>query len=199
MGSATSTFGLIDRIRHGDREAFTPLFQKYRPRLAVFVHYRLSPQLRAQIEIDDILQETLFKAYKEFEQFSYHGPGSFFRWLSRIAEHAIVDEARYHGREKRRAAEVVPFRSESNPAGPEPADSQSPSRLFAQSENVRGLMQKLDALPANYREVILLSKVEGLSTAEVAAKLGRTRDATALLLHRALKHLRQIKDSGGKP
>jgi RNA polymerase sigma-70 factor, ECF subfamily len=199
MDSATSTFGLIDRIRQGDREAFTPLFQKYRPRLAVFVHYRLSPQLRAQIEIDDILQETLLKAYEELEQFSYHGPGSYFRWLSRIAEHVIVDEARYRGREKRRAVEVVPFRSESNPAGPEPADNRSPSRLFAQSENVRSLMQKLDSLPANYREVILLSKVEGQSTAEVAAKLGKTRDATALLLHRALKHLRQIKDSGGKP
>jgi RNA polymerase sigma-70 factor, ECF subfamily len=195
MNSATSTFGLLDRIRQGDREAFTPLFQKYRPRLAVFVHYRLSPQLRTQIEIDDVLQETLLKAYKELGNFSYHGPGSFFRWISRIAEHVIVDEARYRGREKRRAAEVVPFRSESNPAGPEPADSKSPSRMFAQSEQVRGLMQMLDALPTNYREVILLSKVEGLSTAEVAEKLGKTRDATALLLHRALRHLRQMKDS----
>ena len=191
----SSTFGLIDRIRHGDREAFTPLFRKYRPRLAVFVHYRLSPQLRAQIEIDDILQETLFRAYQELGQFSYHGPGSFFRWLSRIAEHVVVDEARYRGRAKRRAADVVPFRSDSNPAGPEPVDSKSPSRLFARGEKFRRLMQRLDALPANYRDIIILSKVEGLSTAEVAEKLGKTREATALLLHRALKHLREIKDS----
>ena len=45
-------------------------------------------------------------------------------------------------------------------------------------------------LPEDYRQAILLMKIEGLSTVEAAGRLGRTRDATALLLHRAIKRFR---------
>ncbi len=199
MGSATSSFGLIERIKRGDREAFTPLFEKYRPRLAVLIHYRLGHQLRTEVEVDDILQETLLEAFKEFDKFGYRGPGSFFRWLSLIAEHVIIDEARFQGRDRRRATEIVSFRSESNPGGPEPVDTMTPSRLFAQNEGVQLLLRRLDALPEHYREVILLSKINGLTTREVAEKLGRTPEATALLLHRAIKQFRQLRESGGEP
>jgi hypothetical protein len=44
MEPATSSLRLIDRIKNGEREAFSPLFEKYRLRLAVLIHYRLSPQ-----------------------------------------------------------------------------------------------------------------------------------------------------------
>jgi DNA-directed RNA polymerase specialized sigma24 family protein len=37
-----------------------------------------------------------------------------------------------------------------------------------------------------------LAKVEGLTTAEIAAKLGKSREAAALLLHRALKRFRAL-------
>jgi RNA polymerase sigma-70 factor (ECF subfamily) len=196
MGSATSTFGLIQRIKQGDREAFTPLFEIYRPRLAVFIHYRLSPQLRAKVEVDDLLQETLFEAYKEFGQFDYRGPGSFLNWLSRIAEHVIIDEARFQGRNKRRAVEMLRLRSEGNPGGPEPVDTRTPSRLFAQSEGIRRLLRNLDELPVHYREAILLSKFEGLATREMAERLGKSPEEAALLLHRALKRFRQLRESG---
>ncbi len=196
MGSATSTFGLIKRIKQGDREAFTPLFEIYRPRLAVFIHYRLSSQLRTKVEVDDLLQETLLQAYTEFEHFDYRGPGSFLHWLSRIAEHVIIDEARFQGRNKRRALEMVRFRSEGNPGGPEPVDTQTPSRLFAQSEGIRRLLRNLDELPDHYREAILLSKFEGLTTHELAERLGKTPEEAALLLHRALKRFRQLRDPG---
>ena len=199
MEPATSSFGLIDRIKQGDREAFTPLFEKYRPRLAVLIHYRLGPQLRAKVDIDDILQETLLKAYKEFDHFSYRGPGSFLHWLSRIAEHVIADLARYYGRDMRRAAEAVPFRSPSNPDGAEPVDIRTPSRLLALDERLRRLLAKLDALPEKYRQVILLSKFEGLGTGEVATRMKLSREATALLLHRALKQLRQSGATGSRP
>ena len=95
-------------------------------------------------------------------------------------------------RQKRRAEEVVRFRSESNPAGPEPADSNTPSRLLAQEESVRALLERLNALPANYRDVILLAKVEGLTTLETAERLGKTREAVAVLLHRAVEKFREV-------
>jgi RNA polymerase sigma-70 factor, ECF subfamily len=193
MEQPTSSQNLIDRIKNGDREALSQLFDQHRRRLAVLVHYRLGPQMRGLVEIDDILQETLLKAYVQFDQFTYRAPGSFLRWLARIMDHVIADAARYHGRQKRCAAEVLPLRSESNPGGPEPADSRTPSRLLAQDESLRALLQELDELPEDYREVILLAKIEGLSTQEVAERMGKSREAVALLLHRAIKRLKKLR------
>jgi len=192
MEQPTSSFNLIDRIKSGDREALSLLFEKHRRRLAVLAHYRLGARLLAQVEIDDILQETLLKAYVQFEQFTYRNPGSFLRWLARILDHVIADAARYQGRQKRQAAEVLPLRSESNPGGVEPADSTTPSRLLAREESLRALLEALDELPAEHREIILLAKMEGLSTQEIAERLGKSRNGVALLLHRAIKRFRQL-------
>ena len=195
MQPATSSYDLIERIKNGDREAFTALFDKYRPRLAVLVHFKFGPGLPRFVEVDDILQETLFEAYRDIEQFTYRSPGSFMSWLARIADHVLADLARSQGRQKRHAEEMLRFRSESNPAGPEPLDARTPSRVLAEEEALRGLLDKLNSLPEDYRQAILLMKVEGLSTQEAAKRLGRSREATALLLHRAIECFRSVQDS----
>src|SRR6266540_2599510 len=105
----------------------------------------------------------------------------------------LADAARFHGRQKRRA-ELVRFRSVGTPDGPEPVDSATPSRLLAEKEGLQELIQKLDSLPEDYRRAILLAKVEGLSNAEMAEQLGRSREAAALLLHRAIKRFRAIQE-----
>jgi len=198
MQTATTSFGLIERAQRGDQRAFELLFEKYRRRLAVLIYYRLGPRLREQFEIDDILQETLLKAFSDIGRFQYQSAGSFLRWLSRIADHVVADLGRSQGRQKRQAVEIVRFRSESNAGGPEPADTKTPSRLLSQKEGVAALLDALNALPPDYRRVILLAKIEGLSTAELADQLGKSRQAAALLLHRAIRRFGEIygRDDG---
>jgi RNA polymerase sigma-70 factor, ECF subfamily len=193
MKQPTSTYDLIARIEQGDNSAFTPLFEKYQKRLALLIHYKLSQELRRLIEVEDVLQETFLEAFHDMERFRYENPGGFFNWLSRIADHVIADAARFHGRRKRRA-DLVRFRSVGNPDGPEPADSATPSRLLAEKESLQALIQKLDSLPEDYRRAILLAKVEGLSNAEMAERLGRSKEAAALVLHRAIKRFRAIQE-----
>lgn len=194
METPTTTLGLIERVKRGDTEAFGQLFQKYRRRLSVLIHYRIGPELKGHIEVDDILQ-TFFLASQQMDHFTYRAPGSFMSWLSRIADHAIIDAARFHGRQKRDGGERLRFRSESNPGGPEPADFNTPSRVFAQEERVRMLLKKMDELPEEHREVILLAKFEGLSTHEISERLGKSRESVAVLLHRALKRFREIQSA----
>jgi DNA-directed RNA polymerase specialized sigma24 family protein len=64
--------------------------------------------------------------------------------------------------------------------------------VLAEKEGYSSLLARLDSLPEQYREVILLAKVEGLETAEIAERLGKSREATALLLHRAVGRFRSI-------
>jgi RNA polymerase sigma-70 factor (ECF subfamily) len=195
MESPTSTFALLEQARAGDRDALSSAFEKFERRLAVLVHFKLSERTRTFAEVDDIVQETLLRAFRDIQRFSYQAPGSFLRWLSAIADHVIVDRVRYQGRE-RRAGEEIPFRSESNPAGPEPADTKTPSRLLAQQEAVERLLARLQALPEEYRKVILMAKIEGLSTAEMAQQLGKSREAVALLVYRAVKRFRTLTEAG---
>ena len=192
VSSFTSTFDLVERFRAGDEAAFGQIFAAYRPRLAVLIRYKLSEHLRERVEVDDILQEVFFAASKDIGSFTYRSPGSFMSWLSRIADHLIADEARSAARQKRRAVELVRFRSASNPEGPEPADPTTPSRILMQNEGVENLLARLDALPPDYRQAILLAKVEGLSSAEMAIRMSRSREAVAVLLHRALQRLRTL-------
>ena len=194
MEPPTSTFALLEKARAGDEAALSLAFEQYRRRLVVLVHFKMSPRAREFSEVEDLVQETLLRAFRDLSRFSYRTPGSFLRWLSSIADHVIVDRVRYLGRD-RRAGEELSFRSESNPRGPEPTDSRTPSRLFAQQEAVERLLDRLGALPEDYRQAILLAKIEGLSTAEMAERLGKSREAVALLVYRAVKRFRALSEA----
>src|SRR5689334_9596898 len=97
--ASTTSFGLIERVRAGDQDAFTSLFDRYRRRVAVLIHYKLSDDLRgSSLEVDDLLQETFLRAFRDIEQFTYRAPGSFLRWLASIADHVVIDAVRTQGR-----------------------------------------------------------------------------------------------------
>jgi RNA polymerase sigma-70 factor (ECF subfamily) len=193
MDAPTSTFTLLEKARNGDEDALSRAFDQYRRRLAVLIHFKLDP--RESADVEDVLQETYLRAFRALDGFDYQSSGSFLRWLSSIADSVIVDRARYRGRE-RRAGDEVPFRSASNPLGPEPADSRTPSRLFAQEEALARLLGRLESLPPHYRDAILMAKIEGLSTAEMAERLGKSRDEVAQLVFRAVKRFRAICEAG---
>jgi len=193
MQTHTSTFGLLERLREGDEDAFRLLFEKYRRRFAVLIHYKLRPELRAQIEVDDLLQEVFLIAAREIDGFNYRSTGSFMAWLARIADHVVIDAVRFQGRQKRHAAEMLRFRSLSNPGGPEPVDSRTPSRLLREKEGVESLLGRLNELPEDYRQVIVMAKIEGLSTQEMSERLKRSPEAVAVLLHRAIQRFRQLE------
>jgi RNA polymerase sigma-70 factor (ECF subfamily) len=192
MVSPTTSFGAVQKVKSGDAEAFSALFAKYRPRLAVLLRYKAGPDLLASVEIDDLLQETFLRAFRDIGGFTYEKPGSFWNWLASIAGHVVQDAARFQSRRKRHAGEILRFRSESNPDGPDPVDTKTPTLLLREKEGLQALVDRLDALPEDYRQAILWAKIEGLSTAEMAERMDRPRESAALLLHRALKRFRAL-------
>jgi RNA polymerase sigma-70 factor (ECF subfamily) len=65
----------------------------------------------------------------------------------------------------------------------------TPSRHAIGREELERLERAFAALPDDYRSVIVLARVHGLSHAEIAGRLGRTEPATRTLLSRALARL----------
>lgn len=190
--AATSTYGLLERFKKGDDTAFSELFKMYASRLAVLIHYRLSPRLRSEVDVEDVVQEVFLAASRDLESFRYRQPGSFMNWLARIAENTVRDIARHANRKKRQASEQVTL------GGAEEAGlvqhRETPSRLLAGKEGMERLLGRLEALPDDYREVILLARMEGLTSSEIAVRMNRSRDAVAVLLHRAIQKLRAAEE-----
>ena len=71
------------------------------------------------------------------------------------------------------------------------AEQSTPSQRASRREQAVLLADALDRLPADYREVIILRHLEGLTFPEVARRMGRSLDSVEKLWMRGLARLRQ--------
>ena len=180
MTREDGTQELIRRAQSGDREAFDELVAFHRKELESFIGSRLGAALQGRFEVADVVQETLLKAFRSLSSFEWRGERSFPRWLVGIANHLILHLAR-----KYRGAERLGLQPEV------PGDSDSPSRNLRREERFDRLQESLDRLSPEHREVIVLTRIEGLSVEEVSRRINRSPKAARQLLWRALRSLRK--------
>ncbi|MCK6447506.1 MAG: RNA polymerase sigma factor [Planctomycetes bacterium] len=170
--------------------------------LRSYVRARLGERLRAKETSQDLVQSICREVLADLDRYEER-PGSSFRdWLLRAAENKIVDKVRFWGRERRSSDREVPLEA----AASETTDDArllaqvyslaSPSQAAVAREELERLERAFRELPDDYRQAIVLSRVHGLSGAELAAKLGRTEGATRTLLSRALARLALVMDEG---
>ena len=70
-------------------------------------------------------------------------------------------------------------------------DGASPSKGIRRRERLERLEVSMKALSPDYRTVLRLSRMDGLSIKEIAKQMGRSESAVKNLLLRATKQLRQ--------
>jgi RNA polymerase sigma-70 factor (ECF subfamily) len=68
----------------------------------------------------------------------------------------------------------------------------SPSQQAAKREQAVVLADALEQLPADYREVIILRHLEGLTFPEISSRMERSQDSVEKLWLRGLAKLRQV-------
>jgi RNA polymerase sigma-70 factor (ECF subfamily) len=179
MGARQDTPELIARAQAGDREAVERLIAEHRAPLEASVRARLGAHLRTEVEVDDVLQETYVQALSSVESFQWAGEGSFLRWLRGVAEHVILNLAR------RQRNDPILYLEQDRPHG-----GPSPSRHLRRRERLDRLQDAVEGLPPDYREAVLLVRIEGLRIQDAAARMGRTPKAVKHLLARALARLK---------
>jgi RNA polymerase sigma-70 factor (ECF subfamily) len=59
-------------------------------------------------------------------------------------------------------------------------------------EELREVIARLDELPEDRREALIMRFALGMSNREIARALGRTDGATKVLIHRAIKQLEEL-------
>jgi RNA polymerase sigma-70 factor (ECF subfamily) len=162
----------------GDGGARNKLLERVRPRLVLWVQARLSPSLRARIEPDDIVQEVLMAAHKGLGGFRGADLRGFHAWLFQIAENRIRDAVDHFHAQKRQPVDLGSV------------TQTSPSSAAIRREAHDGVRAAIVLLPDDYRQVILLRRIEEHEFEQVAAVMDRTVNAVRILYCRALKALR---------
>jgi len=144
---------------------------------------------------DEVLQDTFVEVFRLLPAFSWTRNGSLVRWIEAIAEHQVQRAVRG---QKRRCREVAMPRSSQldlqsiGGMGPFVAHGTSPSKVVVHNEAIDRVHRALGQMKTDRRNVVLLSHGCGLKTKEVAARLGRSPQAVAVLLFRAVRELRHI-------
>jgi RNA polymerase sigma-70 factor (ECF subfamily) len=143
---------------------------------------------RNRAEAEDLVQETYLRAYRFFDQ--YEAGTNCKAWLFRILRNNFIN--RY--RQKKRKPETVDLsRVEyalDNSAEPGLPPGWGDPEKSLDNRIVREQIQKaLDQLPPDYRMVVVLSAMEGLTYREVASVMDTPIGTVMSRLHRARKLL----------
>lgn len=184
MAPRDPTKELIEKAQAGDRQALEALVLRYRDQLDHFVRLRLGTHLRQKVEVDDVLQETFARSFQSVEQFMWRTEESFLKWLKGIAERVILKLARCDRRDQ-----VLFVQKEKGEAVI--SAGVSPSRTVRRHERFDRLQEALDGLSPEYREVIVLARLKGLRSDEIAKRMNRSATAVRHLLLRALTKLKE--------
>ena len=73
-----------------------------------------------------------------------------------------------------------------------PAHPHETERVVEGREELREVLEKLDDLPDDRREALIMRFALGMDNREIARALGRTDGATKVLIHRAIKQLEEL-------
>jgi RNA polymerase sigma-70 factor (ECF subfamily) len=155
----------------------------------------MGKELRSKLESMDLVQDTLIHALRGLDHFTYTNEGDFVRWLSKIAENELrANVRRLHADKRDVRKEVVLDNGRSNAARgfggiPGPIEATTPSVIQSRKEELARLERAMNELKPEYREALVLAKIEGLSYREIETRLGKSSEAIRKLVSRAMAEL----------
>jgi RNA polymerase sigma-70 factor (ECF subfamily) len=193
-----NTQQLVTLAKDGDEYAMNQLCRVYADRVRWMVRLRLGAELRPKLESLDLAQDVLIHALKGLGDFTYTNDGDFLRWLSKITQNALRDNVDKLYTGKRDIRKEVPLRDPDRTTGgrpfriPEPLETKTPSVIMSMKEDLSKLEKAIDKLKPEYRDVIILSKIEGLSYKEIGKRIGKSPDAVRMLMPSAMAELTTV-------
>jgi RNA polymerase sigma-70 factor (ECF subfamily) len=176
---------LVRRVQAGNNEAFEELVKRYE-RKVYNIAYRLMGNER---DASEVLQDAFLRAYRFLPKFQFKS--SFFTWLYRIATNVSLTKLR-----KREKVQLVSIDEPANADGDLPLEipdyRYNPEKMMKQRQLREALQKAVDELPPDYRSVVVLRDLEGLSNEEVSKVLSLSVAAVKSRLHRGRLELRKV-------
>jgi RNA polymerase sigma-70 factor (ECF subfamily) len=194
-GQNNQTKQLLVLAKAGDTAALNKLCAVYSERVRRIVRLRMGNELRSRLESMNLVQDAFISALRGLDNFTYQNEGDFLRWISKIAENRLRDNLDLLHADKRDIRKEIPLKSNRQDtqssfiATNDPVSVTTPSIIMSKREDLNKLEKAIDNLKPEYKEILILIRLENLSYKEAADKLGKTPDAVRMLLARAMSEL----------
>ncbi|MCS6817259.1 MAG: sigma-70 family RNA polymerase sigma factor [Blastocatellia bacterium] len=185
-----SLLKVFHRAKSGDAEALEQFFALVKGRV-------LSFSRRICGDVDDAydaLQETLLSTFKSLPKLDFKDPKALNVWLYKVAVNACLmmrRKSKFEPEQELSLDEFLPSGQGEQKPLEIPDWSNIPEDRLLRDE-IKALVRRATlALPTNYRQVLVLRDMEGLSTKEVADVLGISEQNVKIRLHRARLFMRK--------
>ena len=172
---------LVEHARHGDHQAFAVLVRRYERKLIRV----LSRLVRQPEQARDLAQETFWRVYARLDRFDTSrrfGP-----WLFRVGVNLGLDWLRSSRTDQPPAPRSTELTAMENRtfelSDPDPR---------IQAELAQEVQFVLALMPVSYRTILVLRDLEGFSSSEVAAIVGRREATVRWRLSKARERFREI-------
>ena len=173
---------IVRKVLGGDANAFETLVLEYEK-----IVYNIALRMTGNSEdAADMTQEAFIKAYNSLQ--SFRGDSKFSVWLYRIVSNVCLDFLRSKNRRPTVSLSVEDDDGEDTQL--DVADeSQSPELLLDRKLTRDSVRRGLDSLPPDYRQILLLREIQGLSYDEIAQALSLEVGTVKSRIFRARKRL----------
>ncbi len=173
---------IVKKVLAGDVNAFETLVTEYEKNV-----YAITQRMTGNAEdAADMTQETFIKAFNSLQ--SFRGDSKFSVWLYRIATNVCLDFLR--SRSRRPTVSLSVEDDEGEETQLDIADeSQSPELLLDRGLTRDAVRRGLQALQPEYKQILLLREIEGLSYEEISDVLGIEVGTVKSRIFRARKRL----------
>ena len=161
--SGSEEIVLVGRILAGRKDLFDELLK---PHLATLWRV-VQAKMGTDTDVEDVIQQTLLKAYLHLEQF--RNEARFSTWLIRIALHEILQRHRLRWSSHLVSLDPLALRKFQ---GSE--ETTSPYKQLERMETNNLLRKAIAELPEKYQALIVLRDMQGLSVRDAARLLGMT-------------------------
>ena len=169
---------LIERVLRGDADAFEPLVLENQQRV-----YNVALRITGnEADAWDASQEAFLRAYKSLKDF--RGESRFSTWLYKLAGSAAIDLIR-----RRKDAQLVSLYDEEESIPELPDERFAPETELEKKELRQNVRRALALLPADYRRILTLRELGGLSYEELGEELGLEAGTVKSRLARARQRL----------
>lgn len=192
---------MLGEARQGATKPLGQLLDLYRNYLTILATTQLGQTLRRRMNPSDLVQEAMLAAHRDFASFRGETEREFLAWLRQVLINCLHHAVETHVGAKMRdvrceiSIEQVSLALDRSSVGFADAladPGPSPSFPLRQRERAVALANQLAKLSPQYREVIVLRNLQGLSFDEIAARMERKPGSVRMLWLRAIDKLKKV-------
>lgn len=169
---------LLVQIKNGKEDAFNSLVTRWNKRIFNFALRYSNDRSFAE----EVVQKTFIQLFQKVDQLQ--DLTKFKPWFYRIANNLCISEGR---RIKRKKEIFMPMTTI-----PSVTDRVNPATIYEKDEKSKLVIQALQSIPGEQRQVIIMKEYEGLKFREIAEVLGESENTIKSRMYYGLDAMRKL-------